>query len=490
MPDDELHDELPEAVAQTGRRVSAIWLVPLVAALIAGLLLWRAFQDSGPLITVTFSTASGIDAGKTTLRYLDVAVGMVEAVRVSDDLSHVVIVARLHRNSEAFRVEGTRFWVERPRLGPEGVSGLSTLVSGAFIGVDPGPEGGKEVESFTGLDQPPLKLRAEKGLSVSVFTRNFGAGLGYGAPVLYEGIKVGRVTGLSIETGEKDVNAQIFIEERYEPFVRENTRFWNASGLHFDASLGGVHANMDSLESVLMGGIAFSTPGAPGPQAKDGTRFSLYRNAASAQRDFRESLGLHVVLEASRLGFLKPGDAVLYRGERVGQVLGHALLEDARKVGLRLQIDPPYAALVRTDSVFWNASGVQAELGLTGFHVHVASVESLLEGSVSFATPDPPGPMAAPGTVFPLHKQVKERWLSWAPRIDLGPASTRVGPGLGRAGAGGVRTPAPESAASASAQGGVPAARSGNPAGAAPVPSPAAVPGKKHLFDGAHHGIK
>ena len=436
MPEDESHDELPEAVALPARRISAIWLVPLVAALIAGLLLWRAFQDRGPLITVTFSTASGIDAGKTALRYLDVAVGMVETVRVSDDLSHVVVLARLHRDAEAFRVEGTRFWVERPRLGPEGVSGLSTLVSGAFIGVDPGPEGGKELQSFMGLDQPPLQLREEKGLSVSVHTLEFGAGLSYGAPVLYEGIAVGRVTGLSIEAEAKDVVAQIFIEERYARFVRENSRFWNASGLHFDASLGGVHASMDSLESVLMGGIAFSTPGKPGPEAKGGARFSLYRNATSAQRDFRESLGLHVVLEASRLGFLRPGDAVLYRGEQVGRVLGHGLRDDARRVGLHLQIDPPYTALVRTDSVFWNASGVQAELGLTGFHVHVASVESLLEGSVSFATPDPPGPMAAPGTVFPLHKQVKERWLSWAPRIDLGPASTRVGPGLGRAGNG------------------------------------------------------
>ncbi|MGE4652779.1 MAG: MlaD family protein [Myxococcota bacterium] len=486
MPEDDSHDELPEAVAQPARRISAIWMVPLVAALIAGLLLWRAFQDRGPMVTLTFSTASGIDAGKTTLRYLDVVVGMVETVRVSDDLSHVVIGARLHRDSEAFRAKGTRFWVERPRFGPEGVSGLGTLVSGAFIGVDPGPEGGKNVESFVGLDQPPLKLRAEKGLSVSVHTLEFGAGLNFGAPVLYEGVKVGRVTGLSIEPDQKDVIAQIFIEERYAQFVRKNTRFWNASGLHFDASLGGVHVNMDSLESVLMGGIAFSTPGMAGPRAEDGTRFSLYRNARTAQRDFRESLGLHVVLEASRLGFLRPGDAVLYRGERVGRVLGHDLQEDSRKVGLHLQIDPRYAALVRTDSVFWNASGVQAELGLSGFHLHVASIESLLEGSVSLATPDPPGPKAPPGTVFKLHKQVKERWLSWAPRIDLGRDTASAGPAAGRDGA--ARAPGVESAKRESADGFEPATRVRNDR--EEVPDRPAVPSKKHLFDGAHHGLK
>ncbi|MFP8877813.1 MAG: MlaD family protein [Myxococcota bacterium] len=486
MPEDDAYDELPEAVAQPARRISAIWLVPLVAVLIAGLLLWRAFQDRGPLITVTFSTASGIDTGKTSLRYLDVVVGTVEAVRVSDDLSHVVIAARLHRDSEAFRVEGTRFWVERPRFGPEGISGLGTLVSGAFIGVDPGPEGGKNLESFVGLGQPPLKLRAEKGLSVSVHTLEFGAGLSFGAPVLYEGIKVGRVTGLSIEPGQKDVIAQLFIEERYAQFVRENSRFWNASGLHFDASLAGVHADMDSLESVLMGGVAFSTPDVPGPRAKDGTGFSLYRNATTARRDFRESLGLHVVLEASRLGFLRPGDAVLYRGERVGRVLAHDLQEGARKVGLHLQIDPPYVALVRTDSVFWNASGVHAELGLSGFHVHVASVESLLEGSVSFATPDPPGPKAPPGMVFPLHKQVKERWLSWAPRIELGRDTTRLGPVSGRDGA--ARPPGAESAEGEPADERESGAPARNARGA--LPRAPEVPSERHLFDGARHGLR
>lgn len=486
MPVDDEQEELPEAVVEAGRRIPAIWLVPLVAALIAGLLMWRSFQDRGPLISVTFESAAGIEAGRTTLRFRSVVVGVVEAVRVSEDLSHVVVSARLHRDSDSFRVKGTRFWVDRPRLGPEGISGLGTLVSGAFIGVDPGVGGGKEVERFRGLEQAPVNLRTEKGLRVSVHTRDFGAGLSYGAPVLYEGIQVGRVTALELDSDQSEVVAQIFVRAQYANFVRGNSRFWNASGVHFDASMRGVHAAMDSLESVLLGGLAFSTPGEPGPTAEPGSHFQLYRNARQARRDYRESLGLHVFLEAPRLGFLSPGDPVLYRGEKVGQVLGRALQDDARRVGVRIQINPRYVPLVRSDSVFWNASGVQADLSLSGFHIHVASVESLLEGSVSFSTPDPPGPRADPDSVFPLHRQVKERWLSWAPRIPVGAAPMSL-----PAGARENATPA----APVDGEGMSPQPRaSGEPAavhGAPDTPQPAEKDpsSQRHLFEGAHHGM-
>ena len=412
-------EELPEAVVDRRRRLSPIWLIPVAAVVVAGFLFWQSFMDQGATIQITFGDAVGIQAGKTTLRFRDVVVGVVEDVTVSQDLSEVIVTATLQRGGDAFRRDGTRFWVERARFGPQGISGMMTLVSGAYIGVDPGPSKAKHTHDFHGLAKPPINLRGEKGLRLVVNVQDFTTGLSYGSPVVHEGIQVGRISSLAFDKTGRSVEAEIFIEQEFSHLVFGNTRFWNASGFRMEASLSGIQVDLASLESLVVGGIGFATPGRDGKAASDGDEFSLFRNRRQALREYHESRGLHVFLDASERGSVKVGDDVLYRGEAVGRVLRHRLKDDSRLIGIEVQIFPRFAPLVRKDSKFWNSSGLSADLGLTGGHVHVSSLESLFEGSVSFSTPDPPGELAEKGTAFTLYNKPNDKWLKWQPTIRL-----------------------------------------------------------------------
>lgn len=415
-------EDLPEAVVETRRRISPIWLIPVAAAVVAGFLFWQSFMQKGATIHIQFNDAEGIQAGKTTLRFRDVVVGVVQDVKVSADLADVIVTATLNRGGEAFRAEGTRFWIEHASFGPQGISGVMTLVSGAYIGVDPGPLGGKPENRFTGQRNPPVNLSVEKGLRLSINVDGFTAGLHYGAPVIREGINVGRISSLNFDSTGENVVAEVFIEEEFSHMIFDNTLFWNASGLHVSASLSGIKLDLDSMESLIVGGLGFATPGTSGKPAKDGSSFSLYKNREQAMKKYRESRGLHVFLEAHSRGFIKADDPVLYRGEKVGRVLRHRLHDDSRMIGIELQIFPRFEPLVREGSRFWNSSGISADIGFTGVHIHVSSIESLLEGSVSFATPDPPGEKVEAGTNFPLYRKPEKKWTEWEPLIHLEPS--------------------------------------------------------------------
>ena len=415
-------EALPQAVVETRRRISPIWLIPVAAAVVAGFLFWQSFMQQGATIHIQFNDAEGIQAGKTTLRFRDVVVGVVQDVKVSPDLTDVIVTASLNRGGEAFRTEGTRFWIEHASFGPQGISGVMTLVSGAYIGVDPGPLGGKLESHFTGQRNPPVNLSVEKGLRLNIEVDGFTAGLHYGAPVVREGINVGRISSLNFDASGENVVAEIFIEEEFSHLIFDNTLFWNASGLHVSASLSGIQLDLDSVESLVVGGIGFETPGTSGRPAKDGGTFSLYKNRQQAMKKYHESRGLHVFLEAHSRGFIKADDPVLYRGEKVGRVLRHRLHDDSRMIGIELQIFPRFEPLVREGSRFWNSSGISADIGFTGVHIHVSSIESLLEGSVSFATPDPPGDKVEPGTNFTLYTKPEKKWVKWEPLIRLEPS--------------------------------------------------------------------
>ena len=193
-------------------------------------------------------------------------------------------------------------------------------------------------------------------------------------------------------------------------------------GVQASASLArGFEFHMESVRALLAGGVAFDTPEPSGMPAKDEARFELYSTHAAARRALAEQSGLHVVVETPELGGISQGDPVLYRETRVGDVLSSALHPDGRSVGIRLRIDQPYAALVRTNTRFWNASGVSADLGLTGLHVHTESLAALMAGGIALATPDAPGAPAADGSVFRLYPKAEDKWHRWSPRIWMGP---------------------------------------------------------------------
>ena len=245
-------------------RVSAVWLFPLVALLIGIGLLVRTLERLGPQVAIYVDTASDLAIDKSTVRYRDMEMGVVEDIDLTEDLSQVKVLVRLRPVVAPYLTEDARFWIAKPRVSLSGISGLETLVSGSYVAFSPGtPSKGKQRE-FTALDVPPISV---------------------------------------------------------EP----------------------------------------------------GTRY---------------------LLEADSLGFLQIGDPIYYRNERVGTVLTHRLHADARSVGIAVHIDHPYDRLIRTNTVFWNTSGVRVHFGWKGLEVQTPTVESALEGAVSFATPNDPGTRA------------------------------------------------------------------------------------------------
>jgi paraquat-inducible protein B len=217
------------------------------------------------------------------------------------------------------------------------------------------------------------------------------------------------------------VELSLFIPENFSSLVRKDSRFWNAGGIQISASLGKLDISTESLASMISGGIAFDSPGkSKSPAAETGSFFWLHAKLADVETYALRYGGLRVVVEAAHLGGVTVGDPVSYREMTVGAVISQELVTDSRKLRLHLNVQERYASLVRTNTVFWNASGLSADLGLTGLHIHAESMQALLSGGVAFATPDPPGNLAKAGSVFKLHKEVKDKWLKWDPVLWRG----------------------------------------------------------------------
>src|SRR3954453_4284789 len=209
------------AVKRGRRRFSVVWLVPLVAAAIAAWLAVTTLREQGPTVSIVFKTAEGLEAGKTKVRYKDIDVGTVEDLRLSDDLKEVVAVAELRKQVEPFMTEGTRWWVVRPRVGASGVSGLGTLISGAYIGLDPGQ--GKRTVSFTGLEEPPPMTSDVPGRRFALHADDLGS-VDQGSPVYHRGLRVGQVRSRPLDDDRRTFTLEVFVDAPHDRLVRGTSR--------------------------------------------------------------------------------------------------------------------------------------------------------------------------------------------------------------------------------------------------------------------------
>ncbi|TPG44892.1 MCE family protein [Roseomonas nepalensis] len=389
------------------RRFSFVWLVPLAALLVAGYLGWRSLSDRGPLVTVTFRNADGLTAGQTAVRYKAVQVGTVEAVRLSDDLRQVRAAIRMNAEIAPRLTERARFWVVRPRLTAGNVSGLETIVSGSFIEFDPGSEQGEARRDFTGLDDPPGVRSDEPGRVFTLEARRAGS-LDRGSPVIFHDVNVGEVLGLDAPGLDGKVNLRAFVRAPYDRYLREGSRFWNASGVNLRVGAEGVKLELESLRALLSGGVAFDTPSEfqDQPPVPDGARFQLYEDLEAAiAATSKERLEFLVYFDGSVRG-LGPGAPVEMRGVRIGSVLDRSLefvpADETFRVPVHLAIEPsrisfPEAGAVRTKEDVLSFTrrmverGLRAQLQsaslLTGqmlvsldFHPDAAPAEARLQG--------------------------------------------------------------------------------------------------------------
>jgi paraquat-inducible protein B len=256
--------------------VSVVWIVPLVAALVAGYLVYERVREQGPTITVRFKDGDGLKAGQTEVRYRGVPVGDVAAIELSADQQYVLVGVQLRRSAAALAREGSVFWIVRPEVGPSSISGLRTVFTGPYIQVLPGT--GRPKSEFNGLESQPAALE-RNGLKIVLAASDAGS-IRNGAPVYYRGIQIGTVTATDLNRDSTTAQVHVFINQPYARLVRIGSRFWSVSGLDLNVSLRrGLEINLESLRSLFIGGIALATPDASAPAARDGTLFVLHDKA-------------------------------------------------------------------------------------------------------------------------------------------------------------------------------------------------------------------
>ena len=312
---------VPQAVLKTKKPFSVVWLVPLVAILIGGGLIYKAVTEKGPGVTITFKDAEGLEAGKTKIKYKDVEIGRVDSIRFKEDLSSVILTAELEKGSGPYLTDKTRFWVVRARISSGAVSGLGTLFGGAYIAMDPRDDG-KSAREFVGLEEPPVISTDEPGRRFKLKAKKLGS-IQQGTLIYYRQIQVGKVDSYTLAENGQDVDIQIFIHEPYDTYVRKNTRFWNASGIDVTLGADGLKVDTQSLISILSGGLAFDNPAGiqKDTPADENQVFILQDSFDVAQQ---ESYTLKeywkLVFNGSVRG-LKPGAPVEIKGMVLGKVV-------------------------------------------------------------------------------------------------------------------------------------------------------------------------
>lgn len=329
--------EPPLPDVRRSRGISLVWLVPLVAAVIAGWLAWTTYARQGPLIQLYFESAEGLEADATTIKYREVTVGRVERIQIGSDLRRVVVAARLVEGAERFASEGTRFWIVRPRVGTGGVTGLGTLVSGAYIEVDPGP-GETPLYEFTGLEEPPQIRSNVPGSEYVLLAESLGF-VNRGSPVYYHGVEVGQVLGYDLAPDNQTLRVRVFVRAPHDRLVRTDSRFWNASGVSVSTGAAGVRVSLASIPSLFVGGVQFETPAImagtePAPPGAEFTMFASAEAAAEANYALRERFLAN--FDGSSRG-LRPGAPVELRGVRVGRVAEVQLITGLTPGALRAQ---------------------------------------------------------------------------------------------------------------------------------------------------------
>jgi paraquat-inducible protein B len=324
----DLDDEIPSGHVRRPR-FSIVWIIPIVAALIAAYLGYRTITERGPLLTLTFSTADGLSVGQTELEYKSLALGTVESLALSKDHKNIIVKVRMTSVGAPFMTSNARFWVVRPNFSAAGISGLSTLVSGSYIAVDPGDPGGRDQDKFTGLEEPPGVRSDEPGSTFVLKADEIGS-LGTGSPISYRDVNVGEVLGYSIGNGVGPVTINIFVRAPYDQLVRRESHFWNSSGISAGLKNGKFHIEVQSLQALISGGVTFDLPpeALNSPPSPDNSTFPLYPSQdVAASVGYRRKIPLVAYFQSSVNG-LTAGAPVDVLGMQVGQVTDVKLILD------------------------------------------------------------------------------------------------------------------------------------------------------------------
>ncbi len=361
------------AVSRKRTRLSLVWLIPIVAAAAGAWVAVARVLSEGPEITIVFQSAEGLETGKTKIEYNGVEVGLVTGIRLSDDHKSVITTARMGPKTESFLVENTRFWVVRPRISGATVSGLGTLVSGAYIGMEIG-DSKKSRRRFDALEVPPVVTGDEPGRFFVLKTGDLGS-LDNGTPIYFRRMKVGEVASYELEGDGQAFRVKAFVYAPYDQYVSPDTRFWHASGVDVSLSASGLSVQTQSLVSILIGGIAFATPASDPvlPAAEENTLFTLFEDRAAAFHPAARDPQTYLVVFDQPVRGLEPGAPVEFRGIPIGEVVDVIGKLDTVTFDFAVQVT------LRLDA---QRFGIQAQGSDPGFDL-VAARRKLLDTLVS-----------------------------------------------------------------------------------------------------------
>ena len=358
---------VPHAATRRSRRLSIIWIVPLVAVAIGAWLAWDTLSKEGPTIKISFDGGEGLQAGQSQLKYKDIVFGTVKSLALSPDQTHVVVTVATTREAGPLLTEGTAFWVVKPRLFAGNISGIETLLSGSYIGMLPAATAGKSQREFVGREDPPVLGAHVAGRTFFLKSKRIGA-VSVGSPIFFRDLAVGEVLGWDIADMAEYVTIHAFVRAPYDSYVHDQTRFWNASGVSIKLGGTGIDVQMESLKALLLGGVAFETPVAEihTAETSEDHVFPLFadRETANAASYTRKIPAISYF--SGSVSGLAPGAAVTVHGLKVGEVTDVRLTYDAAKdavlAPVRYEIEPERVVGVGKRVFKTDAESVQALL--------------------------------------------------------------------------------------------------------------------------------
>jgi len=326
-------------VSRKRSRISMVWIIPILAAVVAVGIVVERILTEGPTITIMFKVADGIEAGKTDLKYKDVKIGLVTKVELAKNSDGVEVTAKMSKRVTSLMVEDAKFWVVEPRVTLSGVSGLGTLLSGNYIGFAVG-KSTKPQRTFTGLEVPPIITGGQPGREFTLKAQDLGS-LGIGSPIYYRRLQAGQVIAYDLAGDGDVVDVTIFVNAPYDRYVNPNTRFWNASGVDVSAGAGGLSVRTESLVALLAGGIAFDTPSwaAKAQPAAARTVFTLNSDRATALKQPDAVSARYVLYFTESLRGLSLGAPVTLLGLPAGEVTAIGLDLNSTTKSLRGRVE-------------------------------------------------------------------------------------------------------------------------------------------------------
>lgn len=394
-------------------RFSIVWIIPVLALIIALAVAWQSYSSRGPLIEIAFENGAGVSAGQTELRFRDVTVGKVEKVKFSKSLDQVLVEVRLDKDIAPFVDESAQFWVVRPEVTTQGISGLDTVLSGVFIEGSWDGKAGGATNGFKGLNEVPLIRPGQGGLQITLRSGP-GTALNDNSPILFRGIEVGRIGQARIAANGSFAVAEAIIFDKHRNLLSENTRFWDVSGFEFSVGPGGAEVDFKSVAALLAGGLTFDTIISGGDPVQDGYVFEVFSGEAKARSSVFnasdvETLDMTVIF-ADNIAGLAVGAPVELKGLKIGEitnltgVVDRTIFGDSRvRLNASIAIQPARLGLA-TDATPQNALKFFREQVQDGLRARLASA-SILTGGLKvelLKDPNATTAMIIAGNPFPI----------------------------------------------------------------------------------------